>query len=88
MTDDTFTDQHAVLRDTKSGPIIRHMWEQEKVHLATFKDPIGKHRVRPTAVIPIWNVAGFLLGAGIQPFPYTFNQLCICSINTHINDIM
>jgi len=62
--DRIYAGQYAVLGNTKSGPIIRHMWEQEKVHLATFKDLIGKHRVRPTAMFPIWNVAGFLLGAG------------------------
>ena len=25
---------------------------------------LTRHRVRPTAMMPIWNVAGFLLGAG------------------------
>ena len=40
------------------------MWEQEKVHRAKFEELIVKHRVRPTALLPIWNVAGFVLGAG------------------------
>lgn len=40
------------------------MWDQEKVHKAAFEELIVKHRVRPTALIPIWNVAGYLLGAG------------------------
>lgn len=38
------------------------MWEQEKEHLETFEKLIPKHRVRPTALLPFWNVAGFALG--------------------------
>lgn len=40
------------------------MWEQEKVHKAKFEELINKHRVRPTALVPLWNIAGFALGAG------------------------
>lgn len=38
------------------------MWEQEKEHLETFEKLIPKHRVRPTALLPFWNVAGYALG--------------------------
>lgn len=46
------------------GPTIQHMWDQEKKHQAKFEELIIKHRVRPTAMLPIWNIAGFALGAG------------------------
>lgn len=46
------------------GPKIAEMWEQEKVHKAKFDELINKYRVRPTALLPIWNIAGFALGAG------------------------
>lgn len=49
---------------TNVGPLIQHMWEQEKEHKAKFEDLINKYRVRPTALVPIWNIAGFVLGAG------------------------
>jgi len=45
------------------------MWEQEKEHRAKFEDLINKYRVRPTALAPIWNVAGFVLGAGLWTKP-------------------
>lgn len=48
------------------------MWDQEKVHKATFERLITKYRVRPTAFVPIWNVAGFVLGAG-NIFPTGLN---------------
>jgi len=40
------------------------MWDQEKGHRAKFEELIKKYRVRPTVMTPIWNVAGFMLGAG------------------------
>jgi len=51
------------------GPLIQQMWEQEKEHRAKFEDLINKYRVRPTALVPIWNVAGFVLGAGLWSKP-------------------
>lgn len=56
--------QLAVLGNTSVGPLIQHMWDQEKVHLDTFNKLIPQYRVRPTAMLPIWNVAGWALGAG------------------------
>ena len=49
---------------TKSAPLIQEMWEQEKKHLEVFEKLIPKYRARPTVLLPIWNVAGFVLGAG------------------------
>lgn len=62
--DRIYAGQYAVLGRTAEGPTIQHMWAQEKVHRETFEALINKYRVRPTALTPIWNVAGFVLGAG------------------------
>lgn len=50
------------LRSPARGP-IRAMAEQEKRHLAAFDRLIAERRVRPTALMPLWHVAGFALGA-------------------------
>ncbi|MBY0428293.1 MAG: demethoxyubiquinone hydroxylase family protein [Alphaproteobacteria bacterium] len=42
---------------------IEHMAAQEQVHLDTFNDMVAAQQVRPTALQPIWHVAGFALGA-------------------------
>ncbi len=42
------------------------MWEQEKQHKAKFEELINKYRARPSFLSPLWNVAGFALGAGKQ----------------------
>ncbi|KAM9956288.1 hypothetical protein ACTFIR_003000 [Dictyostelium discoideum] len=54
--------QLAVLANTKEGPLIREMADQEKEHQAKFNQLIYEKRVRPTILSPIWNVAGFGLG--------------------------
>lgn len=64
--DRIYAGQMAVLAQTSKGPLIKHMWDQEKHHRNTFEDLIRKHRVRPTIMTPIWNVAGFVLGLFIK----------------------
>ena len=39
------------------------MADQEQEHIDKFNELILEHRVRPTALLPLWNVAGFALGA-------------------------
>ena len=39
------------------------MWEQEKQHVEKFEELLPQYRVRPTALLPIWSVAGYVLGA-------------------------
>ncbi|CAH1794303.1 unnamed protein product, partial [Owenia fusiformis] len=56
--------QHAVLGRMNVGPIIQHMWDQEKEHLAKFDELLPEHRVRPTVLLPLWSLAGYMLGAG------------------------
>ena len=55
--------QLAVLGRGPKGDLIRHMQAQEQVHLDAFSAEIAKRRVRPTALLPFWHVAGFALGA-------------------------
>ena len=38
------------------------MADQEQEHIKKFNDLILKHRVRPTALLPLWNITGFTLG--------------------------
>ena len=56
--------QLAVLGETKDGPLLREMAAAEEHHLETFNKMVVERRVRPTALTPIWHLAGFALGAG------------------------
>jgi ubiquinone biosynthesis monooxygenase Coq7 len=55
--------QMAVLGQGRTGPLLARMAEQEQLHKHTFDTLISTRRVRPTALSPLWHVAGFALGA-------------------------
>ncbi|PPR45248.1 MAG: 2-nonaprenyl-3-methyl-6-methoxy-1,4-benzoquinol hydroxylase [Alphaproteobacteria bacterium MarineAlpha5_Bin6] len=50
-------------KNSKIGKTIQHMADQEQEHIETFEKLIINYRVRPTALLPLWNIAGFALGA-------------------------
>ena len=50
-------------RNSRAADAIRHMAEQEQRHLRRFDALVNDRRVRPTALEPLWRVAGFALGA-------------------------
>jgi ubiquinone biosynthesis monooxygenase Coq7 len=47
----------------RSAALIRHMAAQEDAHLETFDRLIAERGVRPTVLAPVWDAAGFALGA-------------------------
>ncbi|NXA05668.1 COQ7 protein, partial [Sapayoa aenigma] len=63
-----YAGQMAILGRSSVGPIIQQMWNQEKDHLKKFNELMVAYRVRPTVLLPFWNVAGFVLGefVGLQ----------------------
>ncbi len=54
--------QLAALVDSPLAPSIKHMAEQEEIHLATFNTICINRRVRPTALSPLWHTFGYALG--------------------------
>ncbi|XP_052124010.1 5-demethoxyubiquinone hydroxylase, mitochondrial isoform X1 [Frankliniella occidentalis] len=88
--DRIYAGQMAVLGNTSMGKEIQHMWDQEKKHKAKFEELISKYRVRPTAFVPIWNVAGFMLGAGTALLGPKAAMACTVAVESviveHYND--
>lgn len=56
--------QLAVLGGTPAGEVIAEMAGQEQRHLDHFDRLVVERRVRPTALAPVWHVAGYALGVG------------------------
>lgn len=54
--------QLAVLKSSATAAVIRHMAAKETEHLAAFSRLMTQRRVRPTALSPLWHVAGYALG--------------------------
>lgn len=55
--------QLAMLRGKPAYAKIEEMKEQELEHLETFEQLIRDKHVRPTALMPLWHVGGWMLGA-------------------------
>jgi ubiquinone biosynthesis monooxygenase Coq7 len=62
------------------------MWDQEKVHLKEFERLIPKYRVRPTALLPLWNIAGFALGAGTALLGKEAAMACTVAVEEVISE--
>lgn len=88
--DRIYAGQMAILGGTSKGPLIQHMWEQEKKHRQKFEELIPKHRIRPTIMVPIWNIAGFILGASTAFMGDKAAMACTVAVETviveHYND--
>lgn len=78
--------QLAVLGKGPKGDMIRHMKEQEDVHLETFSNMVSERRVRPTALMPIWHVAGFMLGAGTALLGEKAAMACTVAVEETIDE--
>ena len=50
-------------KNSKIGKTIQHMADQDQEHIDKFNELILEYRVRPTALLPVWNIAGYALGA-------------------------
>lgn len=65
---------------------IRHMERQEKRHLETFDELILKRRVRPTALAPLWHVAGYALGAATAFMGEKAAMACTAAVEEAIDE--
>ena len=78
--------QLSVLGKADSAPVLELMAEQERRHLDTFNKLIPQHRVRPTALLPLWHVAGFALGAGTAMLGEKAAHACTVAVEEVIDE--
>ncbi len=81
-----YTGQLAVLGRGDKGDLLRHMKDQEQVHLDTFSALIAKRRVRPTALLPLWHLAGFALGAVTAAMGERAAMACTVAVEEAIDE--
>ena len=73
-------------KNSKIGKTIQHMADQEQEHIQKFEELIVKNRVRPTALIPIWNVAGYALGVSTALLGEKAAMACTVAVETVIGN--
>ena len=81
-----YAGQLAVLRpNCPEAKLIARMAAQEERHLARFDTLVAERRVRPTALQPLWNVAGFALGAATALMSEKAALACTDAVETEID---
>jgi ubiquinone biosynthesis monooxygenase Coq7 len=80
-----YAGQLAVLRRSEAAPVLREMQSQEQQHLDRFTDLIVRRRIRPTAVLPLWRLAGFTLGAATAALGERAAMACTVAVEEAID---
>ena len=81
-----YAGQLAVLRrNCPEAKLVARMAAQEQRHLDRFNHLMAERRVRPTALQPLWNVAGFALGAATALMSEEAALACTDAVETEID---
>lgn len=78
--------QLAVVRDPEARRQIEEMRAQEVEHLRNLSNLVPKRRVRPTVLLPLWDVAGFALGAATAMLGPKGAMACTVAVEEAICD--
>ena len=66
--------------------IIKDMKEHEKEHLQYFENEIQKRKIKPTYMLPLWDLMGVALGFGTVLLGKKAAMLCTASVEEVIED--
>jgi 3-demethoxyubiquinol 3-hydroxylase len=67
-------------------PLMKHMYDQEHGHFTHFNGILAKHRVRPTAMYPVWYAASTLLGWSTGLMGREAAMACTEAVETEIGE--
>ena len=81
-----YAGQLAVLGDAQpASALVARMAAQEQDHLKHFDDLLAERGVRPTLLQPIWNAAGFALGAATALMSPQAAMACTAAVEDEID---
>jgi len=78
--------QLAMLKDSPAATAVRYMAAQERRHLERFDALVAERRVRPTALSPLWHVAGYALGAATALMGERAAMACTVAVEEVIDE--
>ncbi len=81
-----YAGQLAVLGKKACAPVLREMADQEQHHLDTFSQLMAARKVRPTALMPLWHVAGYALGAATALLGEKAAMACTAAVESVIDE--
>lgn len=65
-------------------PLMKHMYDQEAGHFTKFNALLAKHRIRPTAMYPVWHAAATALGWATGAMGREAAMACTEAVETEI----
>ena len=78
--------QLAVLGTSDAAPTLRTMLAQEEEHLKQFNELMAARGTRPTALQPVWHMAGFALGAATALLGKEAAMACTVAVEDVISE--
>ncbi|MCC6471953.1 MAG: demethoxyubiquinone hydroxylase family protein [Alphaproteobacteria bacterium] len=81
-----YAGQLAVLPEGPTKDAVRVMAKQEAEHLKAFDKLMVERRARPTALQPLWHVAGFALGAATALLGPRAAMACTVAVEEAIDE--
>ncbi|KAF2720294.1 COQ7-domain-containing protein [Polychaeton citri CBS 116435] len=67
-------------------PLMKHMYDQEAGHFKYFNTALARHRIRPTAMYPVWYAAASVLGWGTGVLGREVAMACTEAVETEIGE--
>jgi ubiquinone biosynthesis monooxygenase Coq7 len=80
-----YTGQMAVLGHSDVKDVLTYMLRCEENHLKTFNQILKDRQVRPTVLLPIWHVLGYMLGAGTAYLGKSQAMICTVAVEDVID---
>jgi len=71
---------NTIKQDESLKKKIEEMKEQEKEHLEYFENEIQKRKIKPTYLLPLWDIMGVALGFGTTLLGKKAAMLCTASV--------
>tara|TARA_Y100000590_G_scaffold141612_1_gene162446 strand:- start:2546 stop:3079 length:534 start_codon:yes stop_codon:yes gene_type:complete len=75
-----------IKQDNNLKEKIEEMKNQEQEHLEYFEKEIQKRNIKPTSLLPLWDIMGIALGFGTALLGKKATMLCTASVEEVIED--
>ena len=75
-----------VKQDENLKDMVEKMKEHEKEHLEYFEKEIQKRKIKPSSLLPLWDIMGVALGFGTALLGKKATMLCTASVEEVIED--
>ena len=75
-----------IKKDKSLQNMIEKMKDHEKEHLEYFEKQIQKRKIKPTYLLPLWDIMGITLGFGTAVLGKKAAMLCTASVEEVIED--